>query len=64
MADHFGLSRTAIYYRIEQPSFPVPFATLRGGRVWNRDEVLGWAASWTNPDHLKRGPKAKREIQD
>jgi hypothetical protein len=41
-----GKSRQRTFWWSARPGFPEPIADLRGaGRVWDRDEVVRWAAA-------------------
>lgn len=37
-----GLSRQRTYVVTTKPDFPEPVGRLRGGRVWDEDEVRAW----------------------
>ena len=40
-----GMSRQRVYQLSMEPDFPAPLGVLRGGRVWDEDEVRAWLAT-------------------
>jgi predicted DNA-binding transcriptional regulator AlpA len=40
-----GVSRQWVYKVTTRPDFPKPVGVLRGGRVWDADEVRAWIAA-------------------
>jgi predicted DNA-binding transcriptional regulator AlpA len=43
IADLLGVSTQRVDQLARQPGFPQPVAELKAGRIWRREEVVGWA---------------------
>lgn len=50
-----GVGRTRLYQITIKPDFPKPLGTMRGGRVWDEDQVRAWIAAHRPTDSDEPG---------
>lgn len=60
-AELLGLSRRALSGRRGSPDFPVPVAELRCGPVWEREQIVAYAASRSARFRERRGVRSLAE---
>ncbi|MER7164749.1 DNA-binding protein [Micromonospora sp. NPDC000207] len=51
IAQRLNVSRQRFQQLVRYPSFPKPYAVLRGGKVWRTEDVEQWIR-----EHRKPGP--------
>ncbi|GGL97744.1 helix-turn-helix transcriptional regulator [Micromonospora yangpuensis] len=51
IAQRLGVSRQRFQQLTRYPSFPEPYAVLRGGKVWRTEDIEQWIR-----DHRQPGP--------
>lgn len=50
ISERLCLSRQRVQQLAERDDFPVPFADLKMGRIWWRQDVELWIAGWRDPE--------------